>query len=219
MAYRRLGTETGTEPIKCKINERHVAYIESHDLIFNAVVNLAVYNLVHDLQTDKLKATWQMQQGSRASRWHGDKNIVKAARVCRDLLEYLRMNCYNVNGSINLALTRLIVQWDGNETKAGFSYPVGVTKSRKEPSRGGVSQKTVCPKLRSATNHAEEPTKPDVSLVNKDIQYKKVRYLGDPCKHAKWIEGLTPDMCGHCEYFDHTITDHYESYCMYHGKR
>lgn len=219
MAYRHLGTETGTEPVKCKINEWHVAYIEAHDLIFNAVVNLAVYNLVHDLQTDKLKATWQMQQGNRASRWHGQKNIIKAARVRRDLLEYLRLNCYNVNGSINLALTRLIQQWDGNEAKENFSYPLGVTRNKAEAHRESVQHQNVCPKVPVDSVQVEEPNKTEPTQGNKDIQNKKVRYLGDPCKHAKWIEGLTHDMCGHCEYFDHTITDHYESYCTRDGKR
>lgn len=219
MAYRHLGTETGTEPVKCKINERHITYIEAHNLIFNAVVNLAVYNLVYDLQTDKLKATWQMQQGNRASRWAGDKNIIKAARVRRDLLEYLRMNCYNVNGSINLALSRLIQQWDGNEAKANFSYPLGVTRNKAEAHRESGRYQNVCPKVTVTPVQVEEPNKIESTQGNKDIQPTKVHYLQDPCNFAVWHDGWTEDCCGHCKYYAEPDSENPTSYCTRDGKR
>lgn len=219
MAYRQLGTETGTEQIKCRIHESLVEYINEHGLVLNAVVNNALRDLIRDIQTDRYKPTWQMQQGNRASRWHGDKLIAKGTRIRRDLLDYLRINAYNVNGSVNAALSRQIAEWQAKEKSPDFRYPTAVLRDRAAKNQTTGRLQNVCLNPCSGNAIHPEPTTPDVIPDGNDIQNNKVRYLGDPCKHAKFIEGLTQDMCGHCEYFDHTITDQYESYCLYHGKR
>lgn len=217
MAYRHLGQETGTVPVKCKIYESNADYIEQHGLIFNAVVNEGLFWLIRDIQTDVYKPTWQMSQQSRASRWHGDPLVIKAARIRRDLIDYLKLNSYNVNGSINVAVTRMVTQWMGNEKKKGFEFPHYLRKDRGRKistmqHRNFVGTKT------AAGDSRDADLKPvTVTPESKDIQFKAVKYLNDPCKFAVWHDGWTQDCCGHCKYYAEPDSDNPTSYCTHNG--
>ena len=201
MAYRHLGQETGTVPVKCKINASNAAYIEQHGLIFNAVVNEGLYRLIRDIQTDVYKPTWQMSQQTRASRWHGDYLVIKAARIRRDLIEYLKLNSYNVNGTINVAVTRMVTQWQGNEKKKGFEFPHYLRKDRGRETPTMQHRNFVGTKSAAGDGRDAEPEPVAITPESKDIQFRAVRYLSDPCPHADWLADMTRDCCGHCSYY------------------
>ncbi|MBQ3193075.1 MAG: hypothetical protein IJB59_05855 [Oscillospiraceae bacterium] len=77
------------------------------NLVVNRTINYALQVYERALQTEQKKANWHTVNGNRESRWWGPKLEPVAARVRRDLLEYLAINNMNVNGTINEALDSL----------------------------------------------------------------------------------------------------------------
>lgn len=107
MSYSRLGAKVGTVPKACKIDPHTVEWMAKNNLVANRTINYALQAYERAVQTDKLKPTWRTQNGSRAMRWGHEKLKPVAARIRRDLLEYLTLNDMNVNGTINEALDQL----------------------------------------------------------------------------------------------------------------
>lgn len=107
MSYTRLGTKVGTVPKALKIRHTLIEWMTEENLVVNRTINYALQVYERALQTEQKKASWHTVNGNRESRWHNHKLKPVAARVRRDLLEYLTANDMNVNGTINEALYEL----------------------------------------------------------------------------------------------------------------
>lgn len=107
MSYTRLGTKVGTVPKALKIRPILLEWMAGHNLVVNRTINYALQVYERALQTEQKKADWHTVNGNRESRWLSHKLKPVAARVRRDLLEYLVANDMNVNGTINEALNEL----------------------------------------------------------------------------------------------------------------
>lgn len=107
MSYTRLGTKVGTVPKALKIRPILLEWMAGHNLVVNRTINYALQVYERALQTEQKKADWHTVNGNRESRWLSHKLKPVAARVRRDLLEYLTVNNMNVNGTINEALNEL----------------------------------------------------------------------------------------------------------------
>lgn len=107
MSYTRLGTKVGTVPKALKIRPILLEWMAGHNLVVNRTINYALQVYLRALQTEQKQASWHTVNGNRESRWLGQKLEPVAARVRRDLLEYLTVNNMNVNGTINEALNEL----------------------------------------------------------------------------------------------------------------
>lgn len=117
MSYSRLGAKVGTVPKALKIKPRTVEWMAKNNLVANRTINYALQAYERCLQTDKIKPSWRTQIGSRSVRWGHDKLKPVAARIRRDLLEYLVINNMNVNGTINEALDLLQADVTAYETQ------------------------------------------------------------------------------------------------------
>ena len=109
----RQGKGTSTKLISARIATIYVEKMERFNFSLGRVVNetLAVY--VHDLQTDhNLSHDVYWLSNKQAfytpyqTDWRGTTH--KMVRVRSDLLEYLKMNSYQVNTAINLAIERFM---------------------------------------------------------------------------------------------------------------
>lgn len=107
MSYTRLGAKVGTVPRALKIRANLIEWMAAENLVVNRTINYALQVYERALQTGQKKASWRTVNGNRESRWNGHKLVPVAARVRRDLLEYLTVNDMNVNGTINEALQEL----------------------------------------------------------------------------------------------------------------
>lgn len=107
MSYSRLGAKVGTVPKACKIDPYTVEWMAKNNLVANRTINYALQAYERAVQTEKLKPSWRTQNGNRAVRWTHNKLKPVAARIRRDLLDYLELNNMNVNGTINEALDQL----------------------------------------------------------------------------------------------------------------
>ena len=107
MSYSRLGAKVGTVPKALKIEPHTVEWMAKNNLVANRTINYALQAYERAVQTEKIKPSWRTQIGSRAVRWGHDKLKPVAARIRRDLLDYLVINNMNVNGTINEALDSL----------------------------------------------------------------------------------------------------------------
>lgn len=107
MSYSRLGAKVGTVPKALKIEPRTVEWMAKNNLVINRTINYALQAYERCVQTEKIKPSWRTQIGSRSARWGHDKLKPVAARIRRDLLDYLVINNMNVNGTINEALDLL----------------------------------------------------------------------------------------------------------------
>lgn len=111
----RQGTGTSTKLISARIAIIYVEKIERFNFSLGRVVNDALEDYVHDLQTDhnlSHDVYWLSNKHSLytpyQTDWRGTAH--KMVRVRCDLLEYLKMNSYQVNTAINLAIERFILK-------------------------------------------------------------------------------------------------------------
>lgn len=109
----RQGTGTSTKLISSRIAIIYVEKMERFNFSLGRVVNDALEDYIHDLQTDhdvRNDAYWLSNRHSLytpyQTDWRGSAH--KMVRVRCDLLEYLKMNAYQVNTAINLAIERMM---------------------------------------------------------------------------------------------------------------
>lgn len=109
----RQGSGTSTKLISARIATIYVEKMERFNFSLGRVVNTALEDYVHDLQTDhdvthdayclsnKHASYTPYETDSRGS-------VHKMVRVRCDLFDYLKMNAYQVNTAINLAIERFM---------------------------------------------------------------------------------------------------------------
>lgn len=109
----RQGKGTSTKLISARIATIYVERMERFNFSLGRVVNVALCDYVHDLQTDHdvtHHAYWLSNRHSLytpyETDWRGSDH--KMVRVRSDLYEYLKMNNYQVNTAINLAIERFM---------------------------------------------------------------------------------------------------------------
>lgn len=109
----RQGTGTSTKLISARIATIYVERMERFNFSLGRVVNTALENYVHDLQTEhdlSHDVYWLSNKQSfytpYQTDWRGTTH--KMVRVRCDLLDYLKMNSYQVNTAINLAIERFM---------------------------------------------------------------------------------------------------------------
>lgn len=111
----RQGTGTSTKLISSRIAIIYVEKMERFNFSLGRVVNNALEDYIHDLQTDhdvENDVYWLSNRSSLykpyQTDWRGSEH--KMVRVRCDLLEYLKMNAYQVNTAINLAIDRFMLK-------------------------------------------------------------------------------------------------------------
>lgn len=109
----RQGKGTSTKLISARIATIYVEKMERFNFSLGRVVNEALAVYVHDLQTDhniSHDVYWLSNKQAfytpYQTDWRGTTH--KMVRVRCDLLEYLKMNSYQVNTAINLAIERFM---------------------------------------------------------------------------------------------------------------
>lgn len=109
----RQGTGTSTKLISARIATIYVEKMERFNFSLGRVVNVALAAYVHDLQTEhdiSHDIYWLSNKQAfytpYQTDWRG--TIHKMVRVRCDLLDYLKMNAYQVNTAINLAIERFM---------------------------------------------------------------------------------------------------------------
>lgn len=205
MAYNRLGTATGTYPCKLTIDKCLYDWCQSRDIIINRLVNYALKEYLHRLQTDQLSITPLIVQGRRKERYMHDENKVVATRIRRDLVEYCRMNTLNLNATIRAAIADEMCKIEDYKRKNGDYplYTIEYTRHSLPPRATDGDERKNCAHQHDKRN-------------NSDIQTKIVHYLDDPCKYADWKDGHTPDCCGHCTYYGENYETCYQAKCTRH---
>lgn len=109
----RQGKGTSTKLISARIAIIYVERIERFNFSLGRVVNVALLSYVHDLQTDHdvyYDAYWLSNKHSLYTPYETDGcgSVHKMVRVRSDLYEYLKINSYQVNTAINLAIERFM---------------------------------------------------------------------------------------------------------------
>lgn len=225
MAYTHLQTKTGTTPVQLKVSNLLLEWIDHNDLVLNRVVNYALQAELRAIQTGRHKSTPRMMQGTRAPRWSGIRHTAKSARIRRDLVDYIRLNYMNLNGTVNEAITNLQTlsdQWPNEHhgSEAPWLAHLRASTTSKQHRRAqnvdtkpGVSSalddKPSLMGDHGATKQHAEPPQVHVRPI------KVVHYLANPCKHAKFIGDFTKDCCGHCKYYQEDYTEGYKGFCSY----
>ena len=109
----RQGTGTSTKLISARIATIYVEKMERFNFSLGRVVNDALEDYVHDLQTEhdiSHDVYWLSNKHAfytpYQTDWRGTAH--KMVRVRCDLLDYLKMNAYQVNTAINLAIERFM---------------------------------------------------------------------------------------------------------------
>lgn len=109
----RQGKGTSTKLISARIATIYVEKMERFNFSLGRVVNYALTDYVHDLQTEhniSHDIYWLSNKQAfytpYQTDWRG--TIHKMVRVRCDLLDYLKMNSYQVNTAINLAIERFM---------------------------------------------------------------------------------------------------------------
>lgn len=109
----RQGTGTSTKLISARIATIYVEKMERFVFSLGRVVNVALEEYVHDLQTEhniSHDVYWLSNKQAfytpYQTDWRGTAHKMVRARC--DLLEYLKMNSYQVNTAINLAIERFM---------------------------------------------------------------------------------------------------------------
>lgn len=109
----RQGKGTSTKLISARIATIYVEKMERFNFSLGRVVNTALSSYVHDLQTEhdlSHDVYWLSNKQAfytpYQTDWRGTTH--KMVRVRCDALEYLKMNSYQVNTAINLAIERFM---------------------------------------------------------------------------------------------------------------
>lgn len=109
----RQGLGTSTKLISARVATIYVEKMERFNFSLGRVVNVALRDYVYDLQTEhdvNHDVYWFSNKHSLytpyQTDWRGTTH--KMVRVRCDLLEYLKMNVYQVNTAINLAIERFM---------------------------------------------------------------------------------------------------------------
>lgn len=109
----RQGEGNSTKLISARIATIYVEKMERFNFSLGRVVNTALADYVHDLQTDHdvhHDKYWLSNSHSLYIPYETDfrGSVHKMVRVRSDLYEYLKMNAYQVNTAINLAIERFM---------------------------------------------------------------------------------------------------------------
>lgn len=125
----RQGKGTSTKLISARIATIYVERMERFNFSLGRVVNTALEDYVHDLQTDhNLSHDVYWLSNKQAfytpyqTDWRGTTH--KMVRVRCDLLEYLKMNSYQVNTAINLAIERFMYKIRDGKMEQNTIYRV-----------------------------------------------------------------------------------------------
>lgn len=229
MAYTHLQTKTGTTPVQLKVSNLLLEWIDHNDLVLNRVVNYALQAELRAIQTGRHKSTPRMMQGTRAPRWSGIRHTAKSARIRRDLVDYIRLNYMNLNGTVNEAITNLQTlsdQWPNEHHGADAPWLAQLRASHASTqhrrtqnvdANAGVSS-TLDDGPSYMGDHVASKQQVEPPQVHARI-IKVVHYLSAPCKHAKFIDEYTQDCCGHCEYYCADTIEAYKGNCSHDKQR
>lgn len=111
----RQGLGTSTKLISARIAAIYVEKMERFNFSLGRVVNDALVDYVHDLQTEhniSHDVYWLSNKHAMYTPYQTDwrGSVHKMVRVRCDALEYLKMNAYQVNTAINLAIERFMIK-------------------------------------------------------------------------------------------------------------
>lgn len=113
MTYLKQRSRKGASTIliSSRIQQHTIEFADEHCFVFGRFINTALNTFVHDLQVDyniKQEIYWLTQSGRGFTGYKEDYrgSVAKMIRVRADLIEYLKLNKYQVNTAINLACDR-----------------------------------------------------------------------------------------------------------------